>query len=94
MENKTPEEIRELLRKQIIEETAKEVSDTPIVEFIFSYWWIAQIAMIILKVIKVLSCPWRIIWFPLWAFLTTLVLGMVIGICLCIKRVSEFERLK
>ena len=94
MEDKTPEEIRELLRKQIIEDTAKEVTDTPIVEFIFSYWWLAQIAMIILKVIKVLSCPWRIIWLPLWAFLATLVLCMVIGVCLCAKRVSEFERSK
>ena len=92
MENKTPEELKEILKKKIIESTAKEVTDSFIVTAVFSYWWLAQIVMVLLKITKVLTCSWTIIWLPLWSFLVTLGLCMIIGILLCAKRISELER--
>ena len=89
MDNNMPDEIKEILRKKIIEDTVKEVTENFMAHLVFSYWWIAQIIMLLLKVTKVLTCSWLIVMFPTLAFGTTLTLCMGIGILLTVRRISK-----
>jgi len=85
------EKVKEIVRKKIMDETIKEVTGCLPAKFVFAYWWIAQIIMLALKLTKVLTCSWSIIWLPLWSFLTAITLCFIIGLVISVQRILKFE---